>query len=345
MESNNTNDNHLKVFEFEDYSEELAKFCSISSTLTESKQKKLHLQQKLQSLIQVREETLSRANELDEMRHKLEEKRLLIGKLKMRAKNEAEEVRSREEEMNVKIKSLLVAGKDLSLAHKQLQEAGRLLDGERGYVRLKTLHKMLRMRIQYMVAQVSTLYPVKASIIPRHGEKFDSSSAVNRSGNSTGFKSLSSGPLAISGLQLTALPLKKMSFFSDKKEIQKSATALGYIAHAVLLIGSYLDVPLRYPLRMGGSHSYISDLAPSVEFSSSDSSSNPILFTNSRATEFPLFLEGQDTTRAAYAIFLLNKDIEQLLNYIGLQSLGPRHLLSNLKELVRTIQSQEFISQ
>lgn len=63
------------------------------------------------------------------------------------------------------------------------QEAGRLLDGERGYVRLKTLHKMLRMRIQYMVAQVSSLYPVKASTSQKHVEKFDSSSTVNRSGN------------------------------------------------------------------------------------------------------------------------------------------------------------------
>lgn len=343
--NNNNNKNNMKVIEWEDYSEELARLCSISSTLTESEHKKLLYQQKLESLIQVRSETLTRSNELDEMRQKLEERRLVMGNLLMRAKNEADEVKRRGEELNVKIKSLLVAGKDISLAHKQLQEAGRLLDGERGYVRLKTLHKMLRMRIQYMVAQVSSLYPVKASTSQKHVEKFDSSSIVNRSGNSTGSKPLSSGSLAISGLQLTALPLKKMSFFSDKKEIQKSATALGYIAHAVLLIGSYLDVPLRYPLRMGGSHSYISDLAPSVESASSDSISNPILFTNSRATEFPLFLEGQDTTRAAYAIFLLNKDIEQLLNFIGIQSLGPRHLLANLKELVRTIQSQEFINQ
>ncbi|KAJ1426076.1 UV radiation resistance-associated protein [Sesbania bispinosa] len=61
--------------------------------------------------------------------------------------------------------------------------------------------------------------------------------------------------------------------------------------------------------------------------------------TNAKHVEFPLFLEGQDTTRAVYAVFLLNKDLEQLLNYIGAKSLGPRHVLANLRELLRTIQS------
>lgn len=37
------------------------------------------------------------------------------------------------------------------------------------------------------------------------------------------------------------------------------------------------------------------------------------------------------------------QDVEQLLNYIGVKSLGPRHILANLKELLKTIQSQEYI--
>lgn len=40
-------------------------------------------------------------------------------------------------------------------------------------------------------------------------------------------------PLTISGFQLTALPLKKMSLFSNKTEIQRSAAALGYVAHVI----------------------------------------------------------------------------------------------------------------
>jgi len=62
-----------------------------------------------------------------------------------------------------------------------------------------------------------------------------------------------------------------------------------------------------------------------------------------RTMEFPLFFDGQETTRSAYAIFLLNKDVEQLVNYIGAESLGPRHVLANLKQLTTIIQSQQYI--
>lgn len=76
---------------------------------------------------------------------------------------------------------------------------------------------------------------------------------------------------------------------------------------AASLIASYLKVPLRYPLRLGDSHSFIIDCAPSIEPTSSDPSSSTELLTSMKHVEFPLFLEGQDITRAAYAVFLLNK--------------------------------------
>jgi hypothetical protein len=38
------------------------------------------------------------------------------------------------------------------------------------------------------------------------------------------------------------------------------------------------------------------------------------------------------------------QDIEQLLNYIGAESLGPRHVLANLRQLTTIIQSQGYIS-
>lgn len=51
------------------------------------------------------------------------------------------------------------------------------------------------------------------------------------SGNSAASKPLNPGSLTILGLHLTILPFTKMSLFTDKKEVQRSATALGYIAH------------------------------------------------------------------------------------------------------------------
>eukprot|EP00850_Spirogloea_muscicola_P012934 SM000085S23284 [mRNA] locus=s85:516915:518533:+ [translate_table: standard] len=47
--------------------------------------------------------------------------------------------------------------------------------------------------------------------------------------------------------------------------------------------------------------------------------------------------EGQDLTRFAYAIFLLNKDLEQLLSTLDRSPVGPRHTLPNVHCLVESI--------
>jgi len=110
------------------------------------------------------------------------------------------------------------------------------------------------------------------------------------------------------GLQLLKPTAKKTGYFSDKTDFQKSSTVLGYAAHAVSLIASYLSVPLRYPLQFGGSQSYVLDHAPAVEPSSITSVANSAHpSTSMKMMEFPLFFDGQETTRSAYAVFLLNK--------------------------------------
>ncbi|KAJ0985279.1 hypothetical protein J5N97_003635 [Dioscorea zingiberensis] len=223
-----------------------------------------------------------------------------------------------------------------------IEEANKSLAGKKGQGRLKNLQKMLRMREQHMVSQVYTLYPVKASIDQTSKEKLDSQSVGSKSGDSASSQSRKS-TLTILGQQLTVFPVKKLSFLGTRKKFRGLQLFLGYVAHAVLLIASYLDVPLRYPVRLGGSRSYVVDYAPSVETASSDLVFSSTMGTNGKPMEFPLFLEGQDTTRAAYAVFLLNKDLEQLLNYIGTESLGPRHVLPNLNELFRIIQSSGYI--
>ncbi|KAK4388000.1 hypothetical protein Sango_2406600 [Sesamum angolense] len=129
-----------------------------------------------------------------------------------------------------------------------------------------------------------------------------------------GSKPVDQGTLTISGLHLTVIPFTKMSFFTDKKEVQRSSTALGYVAHAVSLIASYLQV-LCVIITLG--------------------STKPV--------EFPLFVEGQDSTRAAYAVFLLNKDLEQLLNFIGVKSLGHTPSISELKGAYKDNSSPEYI--
>nr|GMD63539.1 UV radiation resistance-associated gene protein-like isoform X3 [Ipomoea batatas]GMD66185.1 UV radiation resistance-associated gene protein-like isoform X3 [Ipomoea batatas]GMD68417.1 UV radiation resistance-associated gene protein-like isoform X3 [Ipomoea batatas] len=289
--------------------------------------------------LQLEAESLNCSNELDEMREKLEHRKLVMGNTSMNSKVLKEKVKKEEDQLSNDIRSLLVAGTALSLAKKRLQDANRSLAGEMGCGHLKSLQRFVRLRQQFMNT-ASQIMPFQNIMISCHDlcnslPLFDC--------NYTGQKPLDQGSLTISGLHLTVIPFTKKSFFTDKKEVQRSATALGYVAHAVSLIASYLQVPLRYPLRLGGSRSYIRDYAPSIEPSSLDVISDSLVSTNLKPVEFPLFLEGQDSTRAAYAVFLLNKDLEQLLNYIGARSLGPRHVLANLRELLRTILAPEYI--
>ncbi|KAH7573027.1 hypothetical protein JRO89_XS03G0053500 [Xanthoceras sorbifolium] len=333
----------LEIINWEDFEQEVARLWSLSSALTEAKEKKQSLEEKLRSLIQVKAESLDRSNELEEMREKLEARRSVMERTSTRSKVAAEDARMQEERLGMEVRSLLVAGTALSVARKRLQESNRLLAGERGYLHLQKLQKMLHVRQQFMISQVSLLYPVKIVVGPKQEQELESFPSSSRSGNHAASKPVNPGSFTILGLHLTMVPFTKMSLFTDKKEVQRSATALGYIAHAVSLVASYLEVPLRYPLRLGGSRSYIKDYASSIEPTSSDLSSNTTVSSNTKPVEFPLFLEGQDTTRSAYAVFLLNKDIEQLLNFIGVKSLGPRHVLANLKELTKTIQSPDYI--
>ncbi|KAG0471832.1 hypothetical protein HPP92_016378 [Vanilla planifolia] len=323
-----------KVIEWEELQQELARLCSLSSALKKASEHKESLSQRIISVIEVRQKFLAQSNELDDMTRKLEARKLAMGDTMMQMKETMEDVKSKTELLGGALRSLLVASKKVYAAHEQLKEARRQLSGEVGYGNSKRLQKMLRMRQQHMIAQVNLIYPVRSLNEPISREMPDihstgdiSSETQSSSADTTETPTDTSRPppasfFTILNQQLTALPLKKASFFADKKEIQRSAVVLGYVAHAVTLIASYMYVPLRYPLRLGGSHSYIQDYAPSVEAGSSDSVVSPLVRTSPKPTEFPLFIEGQDSTRAAYAIFLLNKDLEQLLNFFWCRELG-----------------------
>ncbi|KAL6968914.1 hypothetical protein U1Q18_048086 [Sarracenia purpurea var. burkii] len=172
----------VKVVEWEDFEQELARLLSLSSALDEAKEKKLLLQQKLDAIIQVEAESLNRSNQLDEMREKLESRKLVMGNTSMHVTVKEENVKKEEERLSNEIRSLLVAGTALSVARKRLQEANRLLAGERGYVHLRNVQKLLRVRQQYMISQVSLLYPVKVVIGHAHEQELESFTS-SRSGN------------------------------------------------------------------------------------------------------------------------------------------------------------------
>ncbi|KAF8108783.1 hypothetical protein N665_0104s0098 [Sinapis alba] len=328
----------VKVIEWEEFDNELTRLWSLSSAMKLATEKKLTLQPKLESLIQVSAESLRRTNELEEMRQRLEAKKLMVDNTSVACKVTEQDVKKKEDDLSAEVRSLLVGGTTLSIAKTKLQESNCQLEGECGYAHLKIVTNKLRKRQQYMISQVSFIYPLKIEAGPSQDQELESFPGGSRLGT----KPVSQGSVRILGLPFSMAPFTKMSFFTDKKEVQKSATALGYVAHAVSLLAPYLGVPIRYPLRLGGSKTYIRDYAPYIEPSASDMSPVSTL-ENAKFVEFPLFLDGQDTTRAAYAVFLLNKNIEQLLNFVGENSLGPRQVLANLKELIRIIQSPDYI--
>ncbi|CAO3668414.1 unnamed protein product [Umbelopsis ramanniana] len=99
------------------------------------------------------------------------------------------------------------------------------------------------------------------------------------------------------------------------------ATALGYTSHLVNMLSYYLAIPLRYPITPMGSRASVRD---------------PIsILQGSRS--FPLYAKGVDRYRFEYGVFLLNKNIEQLVNAHGLIVMDLRHTLPNIHYLIQAV--------
>eukprot|EP00897_Mesotaenium_endlicherianum_P003936 jgi/Mesen1/3570/ME000002S05141 len=145
------------------------------------------------------------------------------------------------------------------------------------------------------------------------------------------------GPqLSIAGLHLLP-PGRQGGRFWDKQELQTQATALGYVAHVVVLAAGIMGVPLRYPVDLGASHSHVRDPSPAAEGSYDGGIVKSLPAAAMRAPLcFPLYASNSDQSKLAVGVFLLNKDIEQLLNVLGFDWVGPKHTLQNLRKLLRT---------
>jgi hypothetical protein len=106
------------------------------------------------------------------------------------------------------------------------------------------------------------------------------------------------------------------SAFSDTNR-DEIAAALGFTAQLVYRLSLYLSIPLPYSIEPNQSNSYICDN----------------ISAGIAQRQFPL----QPTAASfkfEYGVFLLNKDIEFLMNRSGLRVMDIRHTLPNLKYLV-----------
>lgn len=114
---------------------------------------------------------------------------------------------------------------------------------------------------------------------------------------------------------IRGLPLPN-SKFDDVEDREVVAAALGFTAQLVVLLSQYLAVPLPYPIRQLASNSLIED---------------PISAALPQRV-YPLYPINV-TYRFEYGVFLLNKDIEFLMDRHNLRMLDIRHTLPNLKYL------------
>ncbi|EPQ31119.1 uncharacterized protein PFL1_01308 [Pseudozyma flocculosa PF-1] len=99
------------------------------------------------------------------------------------------------------------------------------------------------------------------------------------------------------------------------------STALGLVAQLMTLLSTYLGTPVHYPMATAGSRAVVQD--------------GISIMSGPRA--FPLYSKGVERYRYEYAAFLLNKDIEQMMNVHNVTVLDIRHTLPNLKNLIVTV--------
>lgn len=101
------------------------------------------------------------------------------------------------------------------------------------------------------------------------------------------------------------------------------SSGIGFVAQAVQLLAVYMSIPLHYPLICLGSRTVVQDPISQIKGSK----------------VFPLYARGVDRYRFDYGMFLLNKDIEQLMLENGIVVLDIGQTLPNLKNLLLTLSS------
>lgn len=339
----------ITIVPWEDFQNAVANLCSAASATFQVRSQREALVARLESALKIRKQYLHWIDELEGLKVRLKLKDLSLENAKVSLQENSEDAAIAKDKLLPSVRSSLAAAKSVAAAHNRLQDECRLLGGEGGQRRLLHLQNMLRARRRLMVSQIAAIYPIAPCAVPvekgsapststpqpKHLTNVQAQTSDLSSRESQSVDKNDTLPMTIGGLHVVA-PLNTKP--NEPNDYESSATALGYVAHSLALLAACLDVPLRYPIRLGASRSYIQDYAPTGDSNEAVVSvgANSGSFRKS-VIEFPLFSEGHDSTRSAYAVFLLNKDLEQVLNYMGAESVGPRHTLPNLNKIIQLV--------
>ncbi|WVR05005.1 hypothetical protein IAU60_002017 [Kwoniella sp. DSM 27419] len=125
-------------------------------------------------------------------------------------------------------------------------------------------------------------------------------------------------------------PAPPLSVPAHKVDEKSTAAALGYVAMLVQILGNLGGASggLPYMITCAGSRSTVRDGTGVMQGPRS----------------FPLYAKGVERYRYEYAVFLLNKNIEMLVQETSIRLLDIRHTLPNLKNLLLTLSSPSLPS-
>jgi len=118
----------------------------------------------------------------------------------------------------------------------------------------------------------------------------------------------------------------------DSEPPDRIAAALGHVAHLIILLSFYLSQPLPYPVNPRSSSSTIED---PISLLKTNASTTQTYKDEKSLRTYPLFSKGVPHFRFEYGVFLLNKNIQVLLeSAYNVRVLDIRHTLPNLKYLL-----------
>ncbi|OWZ52421.1 hypothetical protein C351_03682 [Cryptococcus neoformans c8] len=123
-------------------------------------------------------------------------------------------------------------------------------------------------------------------------------------------------------------PAPPISLPAHKVDERTTAVALGYAAMVVQILGNLRGQAgaLPYPITCAGSKSAVKDVVSVMQGPRS----------------FPLYAKGVERYRYEYGVFLLNKNIEVLMQDANIRLLDLRQTLPNLKNLLLMLSSSAY---